>query len=71
MITVVTVCMNARDDIEETIRSVLSQDYEDFEYIIKDGGSADDTLRIAERYKEKFEKKGIPYRIKEEKDYGL
>lgn len=71
MITVVTVCMNAKDDIEETIRSVLSQDYDDFEYIIKDGGSADNTVSIAKRYKEKFEKRGISCRIKAEKDYGL
>ncbi len=71
MITVVTVCLNAGKDIKKTIDSVLSQDYEDFEYIIKDGGSKDDTLKIAKSYLKKFEQKGIPFRIKEEKDRGL
>ncbi|MCR5302444.1 MAG: glycosyltransferase [Lachnospiraceae bacterium] len=49
-LTVITVVFNAADRIEDTIRSVLSQDYEDIEYIIKDGGSDDDTPVIVKRY---------------------
>ncbi len=71
MITVVTVCRNAEDDIAETIESVLAQDYGDFEYVIKDGGSEDDTVKIARSYSERFAKRGIPYRIGHEKDSGL
>lgn len=33
-------------DIEATIKSVLSQTYDDFEYIIKDGESSDGTMNI-------------------------
>ncbi|MCR5652097.1 MAG: glycosyltransferase [Lachnospiraceae bacterium] len=71
MITVVTVCMNAGKDIAQTIESVLAQDYTDFEYLIKDGGSEDDTVKTAMGYTESFAKKGIPFRIVEEKDKGL
>ncbi len=71
MITVVTVCFNEEKDIEDTIRSVLSQTYRDFEYIIKDGMSSDDTLKIAGKFENSFKEKGIDYRIISEKDEGL
>lgn len=53
-VSVITVCFNAAANIEETIQSVLSQDYEDVEYIIVDGGSKDGTVAILERYKDKI-----------------
>ena len=42
--TIITVCFNAQKYIGETINSVLKQDFDDYEYIIKDGGSTDNTL---------------------------
>lgn len=44
--TIITVCYNAEKDIEATIKSVLSQTYGNFEYIIKDGESTDNTMDI-------------------------
>lgn len=44
--TVITVCYNAGKDIEATIKSVLAQNYDGFEYLIKDGESSDDTMDI-------------------------
>lgn len=44
--TIITVCYNAEKDIAATIKSVLSQTYDDFEYIIKDGESSDSTMDI-------------------------
>lgn len=70
-ISIITVCMNAQDSVAKTIKSVLAQDYRDFEYIIKDGGSSDDTLKIADSFKEGFAQKGIPYKIISEKDEGI
>ncbi len=70
-ITVITVCFNAENDIENTIDSVLSQDYRDYEYIIKDGCSNDRTVEIAERYRNRFSDKGIDFEIISSKDSGI
>ena len=40
-ISIVTVCLNSVETIEDTIKSVLIQSYDDIEYIIVDGGSSD------------------------------
>ncbi len=70
-ISIITVSYNAEKTIQKTIESVLNQTCAPFEYIIKDGGSADRTLAIAERFREAFEKAGIVYRIISEKDDGI
>lgn len=49
-ITIVTVVFNAIDCIENTILSVINQDYDNKEYIIIDGGSTDGTLEIIKKY---------------------
>ena len=70
-ISVITVCYNAENLIENTIRSVLDQDYTDFEYIIKDGASSDNTLKIVNNYADSFKKKGINLIIVSAKDSGI
>lgn len=45
--TIITVCYNAEKYIKETIESLLAQTCDDYEYIIKDGLSTDNTLKIA------------------------
>ncbi len=51
-ISVITVCYNSADTIEQTIQSVVGQNYYDLEYIVIDGGSVDGTLAIIEKYRE-------------------
>lgn len=51
-ISIVTVCFNNQDTIEDTIKSVLSQTYTNIEYIIIDGLSTDHTLDKVYRYQD-------------------
>jgi len=49
-ITVITAVLNARHSIEKSVASVLNQQYEDLQYVVIDGGSADGTLDILRNY---------------------
>lgn len=49
-VSMITICYNAEKTIAKTIESVLSQDYENLEYIIVDGGSKDYTIDIIKSY---------------------
>jgi len=52
IITVVTVVFNGAQYLENTIRSVLHQNYDNVEYIVIDGGSTDGTMKIIHKYAE-------------------
>lgn len=54
--TIITVSYNAVDTIESTINSVLSQDYNDIEYIIIDGHSSDGTKEVIQKYSDRITK---------------
>jgi glycosyltransferase involved in cell wall biosynthesis len=53
--TIVTPSLNQGSFIEETIVSVLSQQYPRLEYIITDGGSTDNTLDVLKKYAGKIQ----------------
>lgn len=65
LVTIVTVVFNGEKFIEDTILSVINQDYRNIEYIVIDGGSTDKTVEIIKRY-EPY----IHYWVSE-KDYGI
>ena len=49
-ISVITICYN----LEKTVKSVISQSYDNLEYVIVDGGSTDETLSKLQQYKDKI-----------------
>jgi glycosyltransferase involved in cell wall biosynthesis len=54
-VSVICVCFNAQNTIEDSIKSVLNQTYQNIEYIVIDGASTDKTLEIIEKYKDKID----------------
>lgn len=64
--SIITVCQNEEKTLEKTIRSVIHQNYNNYEYIIIDGKSTDGTLTILELYS-----KHENIHIYSEKDHGI
>lgn len=54
-VSIITIAYNSAETIEDTIKSVVSQDYPNIEYIIIDGNSKDETLKIVNRYRDNIE----------------
>lgn len=55
--SIITVSYNSDRTIERTIKSVLTQSEEDYEYIIVDGASKDGTVKIIKKYEPLFKGK--------------
>lgn len=64
-VSVITVCLNSQKTIENTIKSVVTQDYKNYEYIVVDGKSSDQTIEIVKKYKKYISRLII------EKDKGI
>jgi len=56
LVSIITITYNSENYLEETIKSVISQDYSNIEYIIIDGGSIDGTPNIIKKYRSKISK---------------
>ena len=65
LFSIITVVYNGDKYLEKTIKSVLNQSHQNFEYIIIDGGSTDNSLKIIKKYE-----KRIDYWLSE-KDKGI
>lgn len=70
-ISVITVCYNCATILKETAMSVLSQTHNNFEYIIIDGGSKDNTNDVIDDIKAIAATKKIPVTAVSEKDKGV
>ena len=54
MISIITATFNSARTLKDTIQSVLRQTNKDFEYLIIDGGSTDETIDIVKSYESEF-----------------
>ncbi len=61
-VSIITVCLNSEDTILDTLNSVITQNYENIEHIIVDGGSTDRTIYFLKNYN--FKNKKILFKNK-------
>lgn len=54
LISIITVVLNGNKNLDQTIRSVLAQTYDNIEYIIIDGSSTDGSLETIRQYDSKI-----------------
>jgi glycosyltransferase involved in cell wall biosynthesis len=64
-VSIITITFNSAETVEDTIQSVMAQDYQDIEYIIVDGASSDGTMDIVGRYSHAIAK------VVSERDKGI
>lgn len=68
--SIIVVCLNAGDRLAKTVESILAQKYENYEIVIKDGGSKDGSVQ---KIKDKYENEDMYKHIKiyEQKDSSI
>lgn len=66
-LTVISVCYNCEKEVPITVESLLQQSFQEYEYVIIDGKSKDNTLQIIKGYADRF--KNI--KIISESDKGI
>ena len=67
-ISIITATYNSEKTLKDTLESVLKQTYTNYEHIIVDGDSKDNTMKIVKTYEEKYQGK---LRYISEKDSGI
>lgn len=72
-VSIVTITYNAAGVLQRTLDSVLSQTYQHIEHLIVDGASTDDTVEMAQEYKEESDEHAASHDviITSEPDKGL
>lgn len=68
LFSIITISYNSAKTIERTIKSILSQTFTDYEYIIVDGASKDNTVDIIKKYEPLFDGR---LKWKSEPDKGI
>ena len=69
LFSIITVCYNAQEVIGNTIKSTLNQSFHDFEYVIVDGDSQDNTFPSIQKIVSAYVQRNI--KIVSEPDKGI
>lgn len=71
--TIITITYQAAQVVDRTLQSVLCQTYDGIEHLIIDGASTDDTLSLAEAYKQKSDASDNGHKVivRSEPDHGI
>ena len=67
-VSIVVATYNSADTLGDTLDSILRQTYQNYEVVLCDGASQDDTMKVVESYKERF---GARLNAFSEKDKGI
>ena len=54
ILSIITVNYNDAEGLERTIKSVISQTFKDYEFIVIDGGSQDKSVDVIKKYDLKY-----------------
>ncbi|HBN56054.1 MAG TPA: glycosyltransferase [Lachnospiraceae bacterium] len=71
VLTIITVCFRAREQLYKTMESILCQTWTRLEYLVIDGGSDDGTKELLAQSEESFQAAGILFRFLSEPDQGI
>ena len=69
--TVIISTYNSPQRLEKTLWGYLAQSVDDFEVVVADDGSTEETTRLLESYQPEFETRGIPLRQVWHADFGF
>lgn len=71
ILSIITINYNDATGLQKTLNSTLSQTYTDFEHVIVDGASPDNSVEIIEKYAQVASQRGIKVNWISEKDKGI
>lgn len=71
ILSIITVCFRAKDEVCATMENVLKQSWKHFEYLVIDGSSKDGTVELLEQTAPDFLASGISFRYVSEPDHGI
>lgn len=71
VLSVITVCFRAGEQLKATVECILRQTWTELEYLVIDGGSEDGTLEFLEESRIRFQERGIAFRYLSEPDQGI
>jgi glycosyltransferase involved in cell wall biosynthesis len=71
LVSVIVTCYNKAKYLPPMLDSIILQNYANAEVIVVDDGSSDDSPRILDDYREKFQERGFPYYVIKQENKGL